>query len=318
MRRTFSLALLFIFLFCFFGLTNPAFVEGQTDWRPGGSMGWGSGAFDFESLRRDAADAFAMMDAAFGPSPIEMTVEDEYFLGRAVAAEILNAFGVCTANPALTAYLNKICLAITINSPQPTLFSGYWVEILDTDGIYAFATTGGHIFISRGFINITPSEDVLAAVIAHEVAHIQLRHMASIMEREHTVQELRAVSERAAAIAGRHLTEQERTALLRTSMATSIDTLFRNGYSREQEFDADIKARILLANAGYNPAALEEILGILGQKHNLGNIGSTHPSPVDRIANLRRTPVPATSSAYADPATIAARASRFNAILGRR
>ena len=315
MRRAFPVILFCVF--CLLGLTNPAFVEGQIDWQGGGrNIGRGAG-LDIESLRRDAAGALVLMDEAFRPSPLEMTLEDEYFLGRAVAAEILKVFGAYTSNPALTAYLNKICLAITINSPKPTLFSGYWVEILDTDGIYAFATSGGHIFISRGLINIAPSEDALAAVIAHEVAHIQLRHMASIMAEEHTVQELRIVSERAAAMAGRHLTEQERTALLQSSLTASINTLFRDGYSREQEFEADQKARILLINAGYNPAALEEILGILDQRHIPGNLSRTHPSPAMRIANLRSIPVPATSRVYLDPTTIAARAFRFNAIVGR-
>ena len=318
MRKTFSAVLFFVFVFCFLGLTNPAFVGAQIDWQSGGrNFGMGGGSLDMESLRRDAAGALALMDEALRPSPIEMTLEDEYFLGRAVAAEILRTFRPYTSNPALTAYLNKICLAITINSPKPTLFSGYWVEILDTDEIYAFATPGGHIFISRGLIDIVPSEDALAAVIAHEVAHIQLRHMASIMAEEHLVQELRAVSQRAAIIAGRHLTEQERTALFQASLTASISTLFRHGYSREQEFEADQKARILLINAGYNPAALEEILGILDQRHSPGNLSRTHPSPAMRIANLRSVPLPATSRVYLDPATIAARASRFNAIVGR-
>jgi len=315
MRRTLFVVQFFVFVFCLSGLLSPAFVEGQASWQPPG--GGGGAALDMESLRRDAAGALALMDEAFRPSPIEMTLEDEYFLGRAVAAEILKVFGAYTANPALTAYLNKICLAITINSPKPTLFSGYWVEILDSDGIYAFATSGGHIFISRGLIDIAPSEDALAAVIAHEVAHIQLRHMASIMAEEHTVQQLRAVSERAATIAARHLTEEERAALFQTSLTASIRTLFRDGYSREQEFEADQMARILLINAGYNPAALEEMLRILGQRHRPGNLSSTHPSPAMRIANLQRVPVPATLRGHIGPETITARASRFNAILGR-
>jgi len=244
-----------------------------------------------------------------------MTLEDEYYLGRAVAAEILRMYKPYTANPALTAYLNKICLAITVNSPRPSLYTGYHVEILDTDEICAFATTGGHIFISRGLIAITPSEDALAAVIAHEVAHIQLRHVAAILSNERTVQDLSAVAERAASISARHSAEAERAALFQASLTASINTLFRNGYSRDQEFEADRTARQLLINAGYDPAALGELLGILSQRLRSGNMNSTHPSPSARIATLGN--VPGNVREGTGRETQSTRRPRFNRALGR-
>ena len=311
MRRKPFFALFLAFVFCIPGLT--VFAEGRQE--RGGAPVPAPGFPDMDTILRDVSEAFTQMDEALAASPLEMTLEDEYFLGRAVAAEILRVYRPYTANPALTAYLNKIVLAITINSPKPTLFSGYRVEILDTDEIYAFATPGGHIFISRGLIDIAPSEDALAAVIAHEVAHIQLRHVASILSNERTVQDLAAVAERSALMAARHLTDQESSAIFQASLTASINVLFRDGYSREQEFEADQKARLLLINAGYDPGALVEMLRILDQMHRPGNISRTHPSPAMRIANLENTPV----NVWRVPGreTQAAREARFNAILGR-
>jgi len=65
----------------------------------------------------------------------EITPEGEYFLGRAVAANILTRYRLQTNIPALTAYLNRICNALVINSIRPEIFNGYRVAILDTDEI---------------------------------------------------------------------------------------------------------------------------------------------------------------------------------------
>jgi len=300
--RKIPLVLVLTFVFCLLGVVRPVFATGQQD-------------REMDTLMKDVSDAFTQMDQAFSPSPSEMTLVDEYYLGRAVAAEILRAYRPYTANPALTAYLNKICLAITINSPKPSLYNGYRVEILDTNEICAFATPGGHIFISRGLIAIAPSEDALAAVIAHEVAHIQQRHVAAILANERTVQDLSAVAERAATIAGRSLSEQERTALFQASLSASINTLFRNGYSRDQEFEADRMARLLLIGAAYDPAALEELLRLLNQRLQPGNMNSTHPTPSVRIMSLG--PLPGNIREGTGRETLSARRSRFNSALAR-
>ena len=295
-----------ILTFCVPCLFIPPIAAGQQS---------GISPADLNTLMGDVLSAINQMEQASRPPLTEMTPEDEYYLGRAVAAEILRTYRPYTADPALTAYLNKICLAITINSPKPSLYNGYRVEILDTNEICAFATPGGHIFISRGLIAIAPSEDALAAVIAHEVAHIQQRHVAAILANERTVQDLSAVAERAATIAGRSLSEQERTALFQASLSASINTLFRNGYSRDQEFEADRMARLLLIGAAYDPAALEELLRVLNQRLQPGNMNSTHPSPSLRITSLG--PLPGNIREGTGRETLSARRSRFNSALAR-
>jgi predicted Zn-dependent protease len=131
-------------------------------------------------------------------------------------------------------------------------------------------------------------------VIAHEAAHIQLRHAIAIIQRERMVQDLSAAMDRAASIAGSYATPEERALLFRTSVSASVNTLFKNGYSREQEFEADKAAALLLAGAGYDPSSLAELLGVLDRTFapassaGTGSINGTHPSPAARIANLGR------------------------------
>jgi predicted Zn-dependent protease len=221
-----------------------------------------------------------------------------------------------TADPELTRYLNKICQAISINSSKPTLFTGYHVEILNTDEICAYATPGGHIFLSRGLIACAPSEDCLAAVIAHELAHIQLRHVAAVLSNERTVQDLSAAADRAASIAARSLTPEEKADLFRESLSVSVDTLFRDGYSRSQEFEADRMARLLLIAAGYDQNALVEMLEILGKSLGSGNMGKTHPSPAQRIESLKNN-ASVDARAGTGRNTLSARRPRFNSVAAK-
>ena len=106
----------------------------------------------------------------------DITPEEEYYIGRSVAASIATTYPIDHGSYQMTAYLNNICQTLVMNSDKPYLYKGYYVVILDTDEINAMATPGGHTFVSRGLIECTDSEDALAAVLAHEIAHVQLGH----------------------------------------------------------------------------------------------------------------------------------------------
>jgi predicted Zn-dependent protease len=241
----------------------------------------------------DVMDAFSEMDRAFESYDEELrdeglTTENEYYLGRAVAAQIVQTYPLYSSDPALVSYLNKICQTLAINSPQPALFNGCYVGILDTREINAFATPGGHIFITRGLLECAGSEDALAAVIAHELAHIQLHHALAIINDQRLVNELSEAADRAASIASRNA-DPRRQALIRNRViGEMITTLFRNGFAQEQEFEADLTALSLLDRAGYDPSALGEVLKILETTQPLrpGGFNATHPAPEARLNNL--------------------------------
>jgi predicted Zn-dependent protease len=237
---------------------------------------------DFQSFINDA---FSGMDEAF--SQIEFTPEDEYYLGRAVAANIMAAYKPYTGNPELTRYLNLICQTIVINSLFPAKFNGYHVIILDSSEFNAFASPGGHIFLTRALVELTASEDMLAAVIAHEIAHVMLRHSISVIDEMRFYDEATSTAERAAALAN-NSPSAIKLMSFRNSVSAIIDTLVKNGYSRSQEFEADGEATALLAASGYDPGALQEILMILRQVQTSqkGGFNTSHPSPSERIVNV--------------------------------
>jgi len=218
-----------------------------------------------------------------------LTTENEYYMGRAVAANIAAKYPVIK-NAANDKYYNSILDAIVFNSPMPYLYNGYHLAVLDTDEINAFSTPGGHIFITRGLIGCARSEDALAGVIAHEVAHIQKRHALTSIRNARYVNlavsgTLSGLEKSTGAVDIKELAD-----VMGESVNEMITTLTVNGFSPSQEFEADATALSLLASAGYQPSEYLEMLQILKQRQQgKAGFGSTHPSPDDRIANANKT-----------------------------
>jgi predicted Zn-dependent protease len=238
-----------------------------------------------QALGRDVSNSLSQMEDALSGTDDDISSGDAYFLGRAVAADILTRYPLYTEEPAATRYLNQICAAITINSPLPEIYNGYHAAILDSPELNAFATTGGHIFVCRGLMEALTTEDALAAVLAHEIAHIQLRHGIELIQNMSPIRDLSDAASRAAGIAAGL---GERQTLFANSVREMAATLFVNGYSREQEFAADAYAVKLLAAAGYSPSSLIDVLTLLQQSGGTGGLNGTHPQPAQRISNVRQ------------------------------
>ena len=231
-----------------------------------------------------------------------ITPEEEYYIGRSVAASIATQFPVDHGNLQMTSYLNKICETLVMNSDKPYLFKGYYVVILDTDEINAMATPGGHIFVSRGLIDCTTSEDALAAVIAHEVAHVQLGHSVSAIKasrvRSAVSSTTKAVAVTSIAVAnertGVKLSEKQMEKVMEAVDTFSdmsnevVKTLVNTGFSKEQEFEADKNALYILQSAGYDPYAMLDMLAQIDESPSNSGWGSTHPSPKDRIKKVNK------------------------------
>jgi predicted Zn-dependent protease len=250
-------------------------------------------------------DPFKALDNASKSK--EINFEDDYYLGRAVAANIIKSYPVYNGNPNLTNYLNRICQALVINSPKQVVFNGYHVAVLNTSQYNAFATPGGHILVTRGLLEVTKSEDELAALIAHELAHINLRHAANIIDNMSITSLADEMALKGAALAGNSAGAQ-RLLTVRNSVAPVADQMMKNGFSQEQEFEADKKALEILNNAGYDPRALLEVLQILQtvQSKQSGGFNSTHPTPRDRISRVN-----VQLNSYRPNTTLSVRKSRF-------
>ncbi len=243
----------------------------------------------FGIIDSNTANAITKSSDAVGKAAEEFTPEQEYYIGRAVGASILSQYRPFDAKEA-GQYLNKICDTIVINSPNPQLYKGYHVQILDSDEINAFATSGGHIFVTRGLLRCARTEDALAAVLAHEIAHIQLQHSLKAIRTSRITEALTVTATSAVSVAtGADLNTL--TDIFDESVSEIIKTMVNSGYSKSQEFDADKTALSLMADAGYNPEAMTEMLELLKnrQSGDRRGFGKTHPSPEERLKEVKKS-----------------------------
>ena len=224
----------------------------------------------------------------------DYTSQDKYEIGQEVAANILGTYKIYY-NENLYTYLNSICNTIVINTDKVNPYKGYSIGVLDTNVINAFATPGGHILISRGMLKSANSEDELAAIIAHEISHIQLEHSIKAIKKNTRTQNAGIIATTALAIIAQQQgssKEDIKDIMESGALLTSFSTeLINTGYSKNSEYKADEMAINLLQKTGYNPNSmitmLENLKNNKSKNYSLG-FGKTHPQPKQRIKKANK------------------------------
>ena len=212
--------------------------------------------------------------------------EPSYYLGRSVGAIIVSQYGADFSDMDKILYLNNICWTLQVNSPEIVPFKGYHVLILDTDEINSFATPGGHIFISRGILNSLKSEDEIAAVIAHEMSHIQLEHGTRAIKQNRWGEAGASILSGTIGL----VSGDDSSKAFADTVAGSANTLISSGYSKDWEYEADKNAVLLLYQSGYSPDALVSALSDLEKnpEYSKGGLTNTHPTPKNRIKKVKK------------------------------
>lgn len=240
----------------------------------------------------------------------DITPEQEYFIGRSVAATVLATYKPYD-QAALNQYLTVLGQTLSQYSDKPETFGGYHFLVMETDEINAFAAPGGLILVSRGLLRCCRSEDALAAVLAHEIGHVQSQHGLRAIKKGRLTSALTILAVEAGKnLAGGNLAEL--TKAFEGSISDISSTLMNSGYARSLENDADAAAVQILTRAGYNPLALVDMLTEMKTRlaADTRGFGKTHPSPDTRIQHVRGLIGP-------QPAALApaARQQRFDATL---
>lgn len=239
----------------------------------------------------------------------DITPEQEYYIGRTVGAVILTKYKPYQ-NEAANRYVNMVGSLAGLASDRPETFGGYYFLILDSEEINAFAAPGGLIFVTRGMLRCCATEDAVAAVLAHEIGHVERQHGLQAISKARITSALTILAaEGAKTLGGQELAQL--TEVFEESVSDVVSTLVTNGYSRASEREADRAAVTILDRLGYDSAALVDMLEIMGSRLQPGGLdfAKTHPSPQSRITDIR-TLLPG-----ARPAAVAARQRRFEQAL---
>ncbi len=216
------------------------------------------------TISSDQAESINKTASAAGKAFEQLTPEQEYYIGRAVAATILAEYRPAD-DDAANRYLNLLGQTLAMASDKPETFGGYHFLVMETDEINAFAAPGGLILVSRGLLRCCADEDAVAAVLAHEIGHVQAAHGLQAIRKGRLTSALTILAtESAKQFGGRELAEL--TTAFEGSIGDITGTLVNSGYSRKFEREADDIAVTILERVGYNPRALEEMLAQMKQR----------------------------------------------------
>ncbi|MDA2918214.1 M48 family metalloprotease [Desulfobacterota bacterium AH_259_B03_O07] len=219
-----------------------------------------------------------------------ITDVEEYYIGRAVAANIVSSYPVLVDDE-LTTYVSFVGNTVALNSNKPTTYGGYHFAILDTNEINAFASPGGIIFITKGLVDSLENEDELAAVLAHEIAHINNQDGIALIKAARSASAGSLILKEPLRIIG-SITPSY-IAQLTNYFIQSVDDAFNtvavNGYSTEQELEADKAAVLYLSRSGYDPSVLLSYQMRLYEEGQTSGVEKmrTHPGAFERMEKLK-------------------------------
>lgn len=271
----------------------------------GGLKELGTGALEKVGVSKSKVDTAIEVTKTLSSVRTSLTEEEEYYLGRGVAAMVFGRYRALE-NDAVNTYVSTVGQIIAGSSSRPETFAGYHFLVLDSNEVNAFAAPGGFIFITKGLLKLIPDEDGLAAVLAHEVAHIISGHGVKAITQAKLTDAFMLIGKQAASdYTPAQL--QALTSAFEDSVSDVFETMITKGYSRSQEYESDLAAVTLAKKAGYSPNGLAQTLTELGKVQGSAGWYSTHPAPGERKAEIAGV---SKANAAADEAQ-ALRAERF-------
>jgi predicted Zn-dependent protease len=262
-------------------------------------------------ITESQGESISKSTKAIAKSFEDFTPEQEYYMGRSVGAIILNKYKPYN-NENANDYVNLLGQILSKASDMPETFGGYHFLIQDSDEINALAAPGGLIFLTRGMLRCCQHEDAVAAVLAHEIGHVQAKHGLQAIKKSRITSALTTIGlEGAKTFGGKELAQL--TGTFENSISDVTSTLVNNGYSRKFERNADKAAVTILKRVGYDPNGLVDMLTVMSKKLKPGGLdfAKTHPSPASRIADIQE--IIGTTTEVTKPKT---RQARFMAALG--
>ncbi len=208
--------------------------------------------------------------------------EQEQAIGEASAAKMFHALGAYD-NPQMAKYVNLVGNTVAQAGARQDIT--YHFAILDSEIVNAFAMPGGYIFVTRGALANLQNEAELAGVLAHEVAHVDGRHLEKEVRAKKTTSW--AVEEGTSKIPN--------GAQLNALANDLITRAVTSRYSQDRESEADRKGIEFAARAGYDPSGLLTFLQRMSiaysnsdDKRALSMLGGkTHPPFDQRVAALQ-------------------------------
>lgn len=226
--------------------------------------------------------------AILKPAAIQVPTEAPRITGRrfndeADHAKLVASFGGEYRSLAALSLLTDVTNRLVRVSDRPE--ETYAVTLLDSPAINAFALPSGRLYVTRGLLALASDTSEVAAVLAHEIAHVSLRHASA---RSELALRSKLVSRVVADVLNDPATGAQMESQSRYSLAR---------FSRDQEHEADAVGVRVLSAAGFDPFGAARFLTALNRTMVLkGTAGSasepdmlaTHPGTSERVTLVTR------------------------------
>jgi beta-barrel assembly-enhancing protease len=183
-------------------------------------------------------------------------------------------------NSRLNSYVNNLGQRLAAKA-QGEKFP-YRFKVVNDSSINAFALPGGPIYLNRGVIEAADNEAQLAAVLAHEISHVALRHGTNQASKASAAQLPLAI------LGGLIGSDTTKGAMAQLGASFALNSILLK-YSRTAESQADIMGTQILYDAGYDPRAMAQFFQKIEAEQEGGGpveFFSNHPSPDNRIERV--------------------------------
>ena len=229
-----------------------------------------------------AGTAGAQVAIKRSPSGFNLfSVQQDIDVGRQASIEVERQLRLLTS-VRTGQYLTSIAALLAAKAPG----SPYPVQVrgVNSADIDLLVLPGGPIYVSRGLLSLTKSEAEVAAVIAHAMSHVVLRHGTAKVSKAYLS---KAGLSALGGLVGRG---GETTRIVNAVGGFGMQGAFL-GFSRSDEYEADALGAELMAKAGYDPVAMAKVVGTLrrekARRAGIARFNSHHPPIIDREIRVR-------------------------------
>ena len=204
------------------------------------------------------------------------SVDEELAVGKAVGAKLFGWLKPLNS-PSLQGYVGRVGMTIASKGERKEL--PWRFVVVDSPGINAFAIPGGVVVVTKGLYGLLETEDELAAVLGHEIAHIQRQHHFKVVKQQKLVGSM-----------GSMMSTGDSDSKFMDGLAARMTEMMARGLDQSAEFEADRDGMVLAARAGYDSSAILSVLEKLRASAAKGGdtslLFATHPAPEQRLSAL--------------------------------
>lgn len=207
--------------------------------------------------------------------------EKEYAAGL---VRQMRAYNLLVEDPQINEFFSTMGFNLVSHSDQPK--AAFTFVVLDQPAINAFAAPGGVVALHSGLILLAKTQDEVAGVLSHEIAHITQLHMYRAFEKAKTMNVLALLAMLGMVLASGGNSEVITGAVLGSQAVAQQAQI---NFTRHNEIEADRVGIRTLASTGYDPQGMADFFSRMGQSNRANGEGPpvflrTHPVSVDRIA----------------------------------